>query len=197
MSHYLAWLVPAGLAIGLAIYALRSRRPRTLDEEASFARLVGLLILVLVCMFLFLWLVLDALSETTQHEFTLPGIVSLLLVAGFAAVRLIRRTHVMTPPRPARARRARSLLAASDGAIDERLPCITNGRRQMHVRPRVDQKSAVHESGEVGGRTVGQECLVGEDPLPAIGHRARRAGRRPVDVSRQDDRAQGVGGGEP
>ena len=41
-------------------------------------------------MFLILWLVLDALSETTRHDITLPAITSLAIVGVYIAVRLIR-----------------------------------------------------------------------------------------------------------
>lgn len=90
MTQYLAWLVPAGLAIGLAIYALRSRKTKASEGEASSRRLVGLLILTLASLFLILWLILDALSETDLHSFTLPAIVSFILLAGFAINRILR-----------------------------------------------------------------------------------------------------------
>jgi hypothetical protein len=91
MTAYLAWSVPAALAVGLAVYAARSRtRGNATPSDVPFPRLVVLLLVVLGAMFFVLWLVLDALSETTRHAFTLPAIVSLVLIGGFAGIRILR-----------------------------------------------------------------------------------------------------------
>lgn len=90
MTAYVAWLLPVLVAVILILLTRRSRQSTPTGHDDHFNRLVWLLLASLACMLGLLWLVLDALSEPSLHVFTLPAVVSLLMISGFAAFRILR-----------------------------------------------------------------------------------------------------------